>query len=117
MMHSGRRPAGSLAGIFPASLTLVWAMTGISSAGAATPKATGCENWTGTQPADPGTDNTFASVAVLAACDAWAVGFSVSGGMLNTLIKRWNGHAWTVVPSPGPRTDSRLRSVRARSPR
>src|SRR5258708_40272388 len=108
MMHSGRRPAGSLAGIFPASLTLVWAMTGLSSAGAATPKATGCETGAGTQPADPGTDNTFASVAGLAACDDWAVGLRVSGGMLNTLIERWNGQAWTVVPCPGPGTDSRL---------
>ena len=79
--------------------------------------AASCENWTGTQPPNPGTDsNALDSVAVLSACDAWAVGFSTGGGTLQTLIEHWNGHSWTVTPSPSPGTSGRLRSVRGSAP-
>jgi hypothetical protein len=39
-------------------------------------------------------------VAVTPAGTAWAVGYTDSGGVISTLILRWNGTAWTTVPSP-----------------
>jgi hypothetical protein len=77
-----------------------------------------CQNWTGIQPPSPGTDNVLAGVAVLSACNAWAVGsFSNSSGQEVTLIEHWDGSNWTVIPSPNP-GDQRdfLDSVRAASP-
>jgi len=43
-------------------------------------------------------------VAVLSPADAWAVGVARSGpsGQRNTLIEKWDGTSWTVVPSPDP---------------
>ena len=41
---------------------------------------------------------------------AWAVGYSDSSGVISALILRWNGTAWTTVPSPSP-TGSYLSSV------
>src|SRR5258708_37498144 len=35
--------------------------------------------------------------------DAWAVGgFGAQGGSTQTLIERWNGSKWKIVPSPNP---------------
>jgi hypothetical protein len=41
-------------------------------------------------------------VAARSAGSAWAVGSTISGSSDNTLIERWNGTAWTRVPSPNP---------------
>jgi hypothetical protein len=88
-------------------------MLGSPAASAAT-----CENWSGAQPVSPGTtDNTLFSTTVLSRCDAWAVGFSISGGADQTLIEHWTGAAWQVVPSPDPGSSSNfLTAVRAVSP-
>jgi hypothetical protein len=45
-------------------------------------------------------------VAVVSANDAWAVGSYRDGGAIlqKTLILRWNGTAWNIVPSPNPRS-------------
>ncbi len=63
-----------------------------------------CENWTGTQPPDPGTEtNKLFGVAILAGCDAWAVGDDRgSDNVTRTLIEHWNGSSWKVVASPDP---------------
>src|SRR6266704_564465 len=82
----------------------------------ATAHAADCQGWTFGQPPSPGTqDNELNGVAVLSACDAWAVGTTRnSGGASQTLIEHWDGSSWTVVPSPSPGTAvSELSAVRA----
>ncbi len=34
------------------------------------------------------------------ASDCWAVGYYIPGGAAQTLIARWNGASWSLVPSP-----------------
>jgi hypothetical protein len=56
-------------------------------------------------PPSPGsTGNVFDGVAMVSACDAWAVGFASGGGSDQTLIEHWDGSAWSVVPAPSPGT-------------
>jgi hypothetical protein len=43
---------------------------------------------------------------------AWAVGYNDSSGVISSLILRWDGTAWTTVPSPSP-NDSYLNTVAA----
>jgi hypothetical protein len=88
----------------------------LASAGQAAASGAACQNWTGTQPTSPGASgNELFGVAVLSACDAWAVGDDVtSNGGRQTLTEHWNGSSWTVVPSPDPASpDNVLSSVRA----
>jgi hypothetical protein len=88
----------------------------LAGAGRATASAAACQNWTGTQPPSPGAgSNELFGVAVLSACDAWAVGDDItSNGGRETLTEHWNGSSWTVVPSPDPASpDNVLSSVRA----
>src|SRR6266700_3838040 len=116
MTHS-RWLGGRLARTLAAALMLAGAITAIGLARALAARAAGCQNWTGTQPPNPGgASNTFDSVAIDSACDAWAVGFQIGGGTEATLTEHWDGSTWTVVPSPAPGTLSLLRSVRGTSP-
>jgi hypothetical protein len=47
--------------------------------------------------------NTLNGVAAVAAGNVWAVGsHTASNGAYLTLIERWNGIKWSVVPSPNP---------------
>lgn len=47
--------------------------------------------------------NVFEGVAAVSEDDAWAVGGSTpQGGSTQTLIERWNGSKWKIVPSPNP---------------
>ena len=67
---------------------------------------------------DPGTTRGIADVAAASAGSAWAVGCTgcdTSSAVTSrrTLILRWNGTAWTPVPSPNPGTNSYLTSVAA----
>jgi hypothetical protein len=96
--------AGALATLGPAA-----GATTVAAAAAAS-----CHNLTGIQPPSPGTEGTeLSSVAVIAACNAWAVGDQDSNGIEQTLIEHWNGSVWKVVPSPSPGTSfSELNSVR-----
>jgi Protein kinase domain len=70
--------------------------------------------WTRVPSPDPGTGPGMGSylygVAATPADSAWAVGYSDSSGVISALIMRWNGTAWTTVPSPSP-TDSYLNAV------
>ena len=50
-------------------------------------------------------------MAALSDDDAWAVGSSSAG----TLVERWDGTSWSVVPSPSPDPTSRLSGVAALS--
>jgi len=59
-------------------------------------------------------DNELYGVSALSGTDAWAVGYSEirSTGQYHTLILKWNGTAWTRVPSPNPSSiDSELYGV------
>ena len=100
-----------------AALAVPLLMTSVlASAGSAAASAAACQNWTGMQPPSPGaSSNELFGVAVLSACDAWAVGDDVtSNGGRQTLTEHWNGSSWTVVPSPDPASpDNVLSSVRA----
>jgi hypothetical protein len=47
------------------------------------------------------TDNQLFSVQAVSATDAWAVGtYANDEGIFETLIERWNGTNWSIVPSP-----------------
>ncbi len=61
-------------------------------------------------------DNTLVQVAAGSATSAWAVGYDGYNGNFRTLIQRWNGTRWAVVPSPsiGP-LDSVLSGVATQS--
>jgi hypothetical protein len=67
--------------------------------------ATACQAWNGGQPVSPGTvGNEVTGLAVVSACDVWAVGFAANGNAFKTsqpLIEHWTGGSWTTVPSPG----------------
>jgi len=57
----------------------------------------------------PGWPSGLNGVAAISSNDVWAVGNST-----NTLTEHWNGHAWSVVPSPNPTHDGDgLRAVAA----
>jgi len=58
---------------------------------------------------DPGSSfDVLDGVSAVSASDAWAVGnySSTKGDTQITLILRWNGKAWTRVPSPSPNPNS-----------
>jgi hypothetical protein len=49
-------------------------------------------------------DDILTAVAARAADDAWAVGYWLAGpgNPVHTLVERWDGTAWRIVPSPDP---------------
>lgn len=59
-------------------------------------------------PSPNGTDanNTLRAVTAINANEVWAVGVtsSLNSSNRNTLIERWNGAAWNVIPAPNPST-------------
>jgi hypothetical protein len=59
-------------------------------------------------------DNVLLGTSALSATSAWAVGYS-STTRSSTLIERWNGSMWSVVPSPNVGNHSRLQAVWARA--
>jgi hypothetical protein len=88
------------------------------------------EHWNGTSWTHVPSPNpatvfaTLTGVAATSAGHAWAVGYSTTSqttrlSRVRTLIERWNGTAWSLVPSPNPaarpRADNRLSAVTALS--
>jgi hypothetical protein len=56
-------------------------------------------------------ENVLAAAAVVTPSDIWAVGYRTNGtGPRHTLVERWNGAKWRIVPSPspGPRNGDRF---------
>jgi hypothetical protein len=50
---------------------------------------------------------TLVAISVVDAEDAWAVGdVRTRSGQFRTLVERWDGVRWTIVPSPNPDPDS-----------
>lgn len=45
---------------------------------------------------------TLSAVAATSRTDVWAVGTYNTSGAYKTLIERWNGKRWAIVPSPNP---------------
>lgn len=110
-----RRPARLLA----AALVLGASVTGLGAGQAiaadAVP-ASGCQSLIASQPLNPDTANVLQGVTVVSPCNAWAVGFSRSGGGNQTLMEHWNGSSWRVFLSSSPGTaDNELLGVHARS--
>jgi len=96
---SMRRPR--LVRMLAAPLILAGVLTALQEAPAS---ALTCQAWTGVQPPSPGQVNELAGVAVVSACNVWAVGTATSDpGGAQTLIEHWaGGSSWTVAPSPDP---------------
>ncbi|HEY7430958.1 MAG TPA: hypothetical protein VH641_09510 [Streptosporangiaceae bacterium] len=114
-----RRRLGALAApllLMAAALAALGPAAGATTVAPAAAAAS-CHNLTGIQPPSPGTTrNELTAVAVISACNTWAVGRQASGGDDQTLTEHWNGSAWKVVPSPNPGTSfNELNSVRGRS--
>jgi hypothetical protein len=70
---------------------------------------TGAEHWDGTSwtlvPTPNGAvgksaENALNGADGLSSNNVWAVGYSKAGGPYKTLVERWNGTQWSVVPSP-----------------
>ena len=101
-----------------ATLVMTGTLAGIGFTGSASALAAGCQSWVAGQPPSPGsTDSRFRGVAVLSACDAWAVGSQIGTGPSQTLIEHWDGSSWSVIPSPNPGASlNLLNGVRAVSP-
>jgi len=81
--------------------------------------------WNGTKwaqvasPSPGAAGNELYGVSTVSPTDAWAVGESLATdpGSYRTLILRWNGQAWTRVPSPDPGSSyTTLSGVSAISP-
>jgi hypothetical protein len=61
-------------------------------------------SWTITTSANTSTtpNNRLFDVACMSGSDCWAAGISYSGSDYQTLIERWDGTSWSIVPSPDP---------------
>jgi hypothetical protein len=59
--------------------------------------------------AGPWEQAALTSIVVPGPAQAWAVGWSESGGTFQSLVERWDGTSWTVVDAPqAPGADSTL---------
>ncbi len=73
------------------------------------------EHWDGTSwsvvsSPNPGPFNFLYGVAVVSANNIWTVGniYNTGNNTNQTLIERWNGKKWSVVPSPNPSTSENV---------
>jgi hypothetical protein len=48
-------------------------------------------------------DSVLWEVSAVSPTNVWAAGSQTVGGKVVTLIERWNGSAWSIVPSPNPK--------------
>ena len=75
-------------------------------------RSTIAEHWNGSSwsvtptPNGPNQVNWLLNADAAASSDVWAVGLSATNppeqSFRQTLVERWNGSAWSVVPSPNP---------------
>jgi hypothetical protein len=102
-------PAKNLNGFDAIDASDVWAV-GIAFGA---PEQTFTEHWDGgnwsvhaSSNAGAG-DNAFNDVSMVSSTDGWAVGYYANGRdsettSWQTLVERWNGSTWAIVPSPSP---------------
>jgi hypothetical protein len=45
-------------------------------------------------------ESSLDGVSIVSVDDVWAVGYQTLGGVWRTLILRWNGKEWKIIPSP-----------------
>jgi Putative zinc-finger len=101
------RGSVNLRAVAAASTNDVWAVGSVDDVPG---RHTLIEHWNGSRwsvvpgPAS-GAGSSLASVTVISANDAWAVG--------DGLTEHWNGTRWSIVPSPHPELGSTLASVTA----
>jgi hypothetical protein len=96
-----------LNGVASVSASDVWAVGEFTNA---FPGQTLTEHWNGSawkvvkSPNAPSGNNNLLAVSTVSSKDVWAVGFfqAASGSPRLTLTEHWNGHKWSVVPSPSP---------------
>jgi hypothetical protein len=96
-----------LNGVADVSAKSAWAV-GLSADAVTSVASTLTEHWNGTRwrvvpsPNVGSAQNLLQAVAAVQHTrQAWAVGYSVNtGGPQQTLIERWDGTSWSVVPSP-----------------
>jgi hypothetical protein len=110
-----------LSGVAAVSAHNVWAV-GCSGCGIGGFAQSLIEHWNGkswkkVHSPDPGGGGDFFGVTAVAAGNIWAVGgYYATGGesqSVRNLIARWNGKAWTRVPSPSPGAEAALDAVAA----
>lgn len=102
----GSDPYNQLNGVAIVSPGNIWAVGGAANASSVTGTLT--EHWNGHRwrvvpsPSIAGASQSYLSAvaAVPRSNQLWATGISVTGGAQSTLIERWNGKRWKVVPSP-----------------
>jgi hypothetical protein len=113
--------AGQLSGVDGSSATNVWAVgvREVPLGGGTVTSGVLTERWNGSSwrvvnsPAPPSSiGSALSGVKTFSATNAWAVGsFSTSAQpSTRTLIQRWNGSSWSVVPSPNPDPTTNLLS-------
>jgi hypothetical protein len=65
-------------------------------------------NWSAVSSPNLGSDNQLYGSTAVSATDVWAVGYAyTSSGIQSTLVERWNGSKWSIIPSPNPGTSTR----------
>ncbi len=100
--------SNQLSGVVAISSGDAWAVGSSSNDANSNVSRTLIEHWDGTQwsivpsPNVASRSNLLGTVAAVSANDIWATGFSISddGRYQATLIERWNGQQWSIVPSP-----------------
>jgi len=111
VMHAG---TGQLAAVAVLSGSSVWAVGSLGT-------QTLVEHWNGhywstvPSPSPAGySSSALLGVTAVSPIDAWAVGEAYGGASGNdTLVERWAGTRWSVVPSPSPDADDLLHGVSA----
>ena len=101
-------PFAALSGVSCPSGTSCYAV-GDYQAGSPTTLKTLVEHWNGrnwsimTSPSPPGATNaSLAGVSCPSAGSCYAIGYTNNKGESATLVERWNGANWSIVPSPNP---------------
>jgi hypothetical protein len=97
--------------LLPRTPMFLIALAPLALAGAAAGPAAGatadteCSGWNGVQPVNAAGSTTLDGIAVVSACDVWAVGsgFPISGSPpRQAVIEHWTGSAWAAAPVPDP---------------
>jgi hypothetical protein len=108
--NAGGEVDNGLSSLAVVSPTDIWAVGNRGTYGAA--RSTLAEHWNGSTwsvsptPNGPNEVNWLLGADAVASNNVWAVGYSATNppeqSFRRTLIERWNGNSWSVVPSPNP---------------